>query len=49
MFFAKKVIDVESWVRRDGHSLSFHAGEPPTCLMWLHWACVVFLQLAFRS
>ena len=34
------IIKPKPWVRRDGLSLSFHAGEPPTSPMRPHWASV---------
>ena len=38
------IIKPKPWVRRDGLSLSFHAGEPLTCLMGPHWASVAAEQ-----
>lgn len=43
------IIKLKLWGRRDGLSLSFFAGEPLACRMGPLWACVVCLQLAFRS
>ena len=43
------IIKLKSGVRRDGLSLDYHAGEPPTCLMWLHWASVSAEQGAKRK
>ncbi len=43
------IIKPKPWVRRDGLSSDFHAGEPPTSLMRPHWACVVFFSLVFRT
>ncbi len=34
------IIKLQPWVRRDGLSLGFHAGEPPTSRMGPPWACV---------
>ena len=38
------IIKLQMWVRRDGLSLDFHAGEPPTCLMLPPRACVAAEQ-----
>ena len=38
------IIKPKPWVRRDGLSLSFHAGEPPTCRMLPPRACVAAEQ-----
>ena len=34
------IIKPKAWVRRDGLSLGFHAGEPPTSQMRPTWASV---------
>ena len=34
------IIKLQPWVRRDGLSVDFHAGEPPTSLMRPTWASV---------
>ena len=34
------IIKLQLWVRRDGLSLSFHAGEPPASRMGPLWASV---------
>ena len=34
------IIKLQSWVRRDGLSVDFHAGEPPTSPMRPTWASV---------
>ena len=34
------IIKLKSWVRRDGLSVDFHAGEPPTSPMRPTWASV---------
>ena len=38
------IIKPELWVRRDGLSINFHAGEPPTCRMRPPRACVAAEQ-----
>ena len=38
------IIKPKLWVRRDGLSLDFHAGEPPASRMGPHWACVAAEQ-----
>ena len=38
------IIKPKLWVRRDGLSIDFHAGEPPTSRMWTHWARGVFVE-----
>ena len=43
------IIKPEQWVRRDGHSLDFHAGEPPTCLMGPTWARGVFVVVYYDA
>ena len=34
------IIKLQLWVRRDGLSVDFHAGVPPTSPMRLTWASV---------
>ncbi len=41
------IIKLQSWVRRDGLSLDFHAGEPPTSRMWPTWARGVFVEFFY--
>ena len=38
------IIKPKPWVRRDGLSIDFHAGEPPTCRMRPPRACVAAAQ-----
>ena len=38
------IIKPKPWVRRDGLSLDFYAGEPPTCRMRPPRACVAAEQ-----
>ena len=38
------IIKPKPWVRHDGLSINFHAGEPPTSRMLPHWACVAAEQ-----
>ena len=43
------IIKLQSWVRRDGLSLDFHAGEPPTSRMWPHWARGVYVVVYYDT